>query len=51
MAKKNGLKDLDIRIKLPWKEDPKKAHRLYKQITRSDEPEQVIKRLKKSYEL
>jgi hypothetical protein len=47
MTKKNGLKDCDGRIRLPWKEDPKKAKRLYMQITRSKEPENVIQRLKK----
>jgi hypothetical protein len=46
MAKKNGLKDLDIRIKLPWVDDPREARRLYMQITRSKEPELTIKKLK-----
>jgi hypothetical protein len=51
MAKKNGLKDCDGRIRLPWKEDPKKAKRLYMQITRSKEPEITIQKLKKDMKL
>jgi len=47
MARKNGLKDCDGRIKLPWKDNPREAKRLYMQITRSKEPEIVIQRLKK----
>ena len=51
MAKKNGLKDLDTRIKLPWKEDKKMAERLYKQICRSDDPEIEAMRIKKELKL
>jgi hypothetical protein len=47
MGKKNGLKDLDIRIRLPWKDDPREAHRLYMQIVRSDDPEAMILKFKK----
>jgi hypothetical protein len=47
LTKKNGLKDLDTRIRLPWKENPRKAHRLYKKICRSDDPENEAIRIKK----
>jgi hypothetical protein len=51
MARKNGLKDCDGRIKLPWKENPREAMRLYKQITRSKEPEITIQKLKKDMKM
>jgi hypothetical protein len=51
MGKKNGLKDLDIRIRLPWKDDPREARKLYKQICRSDDPENEALRIKKEFKL
>lgn len=47
MAKKNGLKDLDVRVRLPWKENKREAMRLYMQITRSATPEIEALRVKK----
>jgi hypothetical protein len=41
------LKDLEIRVKLPWKEDPTTANRLYKRITLSLHPEETARQIKK----
>ena len=51
MAKKNGLKDMNIRVRLPWVEDPRTAQRLYKRIVRSDNPEEMALKLKKDLHL
>jgi len=40
-----GLKDLNIRVRLPWKENPRVARCLYKQITRSDDPEEKAREI------
>ena len=45
-----GLKDLDVRVKLPWKENPREANRLYKQICRSDDPEAKLREIKRLLE-
>lgn len=43
-----GLKDLNIRVRLPWKENPREARRLYKQIVRSPDPEAKARELSQS---
>lgn len=43
-----GLKDLEMRIRLPWKENPREARRIYMQIIRSENPEETLRELKKS---
>lgn len=40
-----GLKDLEIRVKLPWKEDRTEANRLYAQIIRAQDPERAAREI------
>lgn len=39
------LKELDLRVKLPWKADPREARRLYMQIWRSNDPEKTLREI------